>query len=143
MSLRPCTEYEQSLVLMASDTADAAESQHLHSHLRECPTCRAELERLRRLVSVIEMPPSAISGAAAPRRLHVGLMVRLRAESGAHPKPTRRLQWLEALESWISFPRGAWRVVAAGATAIVVMLAIQRITTEKRIPSPIRTNIAG
>jgi hypothetical protein len=75
--------------------------------------------------------------------LHAGLMARLRSESGDQPEPTRWPFWFEALESWISSPRGAWGLVAAGVTAVLVLLAVQWIGTGKGVAPSGRATIAS
>jgi hypothetical protein len=134
MSLPICKKYEETLVLVASGVADAAAAEFLRAHLQECETCRAELDRLRRMLSAMK-DDSASAGMAPPQTLHTGLMKRLRAEAQEQAESPRAISWAEAFKSWLHLRRRAWGLFALGAAGVVILLTIRWVREDGKINS--------
>src|SRR4051812_25626407 len=99
MSRQICKKYEEALILAACGVADAAILNSLRGHLEECEACRTELDRLRRILSVIE-DDSAAGRMASTQGLHAGLMKRLRAEPQKEAECPSGMSWVRML-SWL------------------------------------------
>jgi hypothetical protein len=128
MSLNFCNAYEEILILVASDAATAEEANRAHAHLDGCGTCRAELERLRQMISAIEQGSSPVSRCAAPESLHAGLMTRLRAETVGLPKRMTVPFRLEPLRSSCFSRRAAWGVAALIVVTVTLLFTVWRFS---------------
>jgi anti-sigma factor RsiW len=133
MSLNFCNAYEEILILVASGAATAEEANRARAHLDGCGTCRSELERLRRMISVIELRSSPIARSAAPESLHAGLMTRLRAETAGGPKRTTVLFRLEPLRSWCLSRRAVWSIAALIVVAASILGIVWRFSLNQRV----------
>jgi hypothetical protein len=134
MSLNFCNAYEEILILVASGAATAEEANRARAHLDGCGTCRSELERLRRMISVIEPRSSPISRSAAPQSLHAGLMTRSRAEPPGGLKRTTVLLWLEPLRSWCLSRRAAvWSIAALIVVTASILGIVWRLSLNQGV----------
>src|ERR1044071_8259253 len=125
MTLPICKKHEESLILVASGVADAGTTEFLRAHLEECETCRAELDRLKRILSAMEQEHSASARMTPPQTLHPGLMKRLRAEAHEQPEGPTSISWADALKSWLQSRRRAWAIFALGAMGAVILVTLR------------------
>jgi len=122
MSPQICKKYEETLILTASGVADAATLNSLRGHLEECEVCRMQLDRLRRILSVIEDDSAA--RMARTQGLHAGLMKRLRAEPQKEAERPSGMSWAQML-SWLRLSVTARVLFAIGAVGIVMLLIVR------------------
>jgi len=134
MTLPICKKHEDSLILVASGVADAGTAKFLRDHLEECETCRAELDRLKRILSAIENEHSASARMTPPHTLHAGLMKRLRAEAQEQAERPRAVSWAETLKSLLQSRRRAW-AFALGAMGVVILLTLRWVGEGGKIDS--------
>jgi anti-sigma factor RsiW len=133
MSLNFCNAYEEILILVASGAATAEEANRARAHLDGCGTCRSELERLRRMISVIEQASSPISRSAAPESLHARLMTHLRAETVGLPKRTTVPLWLEPLRSWRLSRQVVWGMAALSVVTVGILFTVWRFSVGQSV----------
>jgi hypothetical protein len=136
MSLNFCNAYEEVLILVASGAASAEEANHAQAHLDGCGTCRAELERLRGMISAIEQASSPISRSAAPKSLHARLMTRLRAETVGSPKRSTVPLWLEPQRSRRLSRRIAWSMAALSVVTVSILFTVWRFSVDQIVIHP-------
>jgi len=99
-----CREVEERLSLSAAGALEGAEAAALEAHLKECPACRAERERLAELLGLARLPPPDAEEEALLSDLSSPMLRELRRRE-------RRVQILR-------------RTLAGGAVAAGVALAI-------------------
>jgi hypothetical protein len=135
MSQQICKVHEETLILVAAGVADAGSAGLLRAHVEECETCRAELERLKRILSAIGKEDLASAKMAPPQSLHTDLMKCLRAEPREQAETPRAITWVEGLKSLLRSRRTAWGLVALGAVGVVILLPARWVRTDGRINS--------
>ena len=135
MSLATCKEHEETLILMASGVANAAPADGLRAHLEECEPCRAELDRLKRILHAIEKEHSASARMTPPQTLHTRLMKRLRAEAQVQAEGAQAISWTEVLKSWLLLRRRAWALFVLGTVGVVMLLTLRWIGEGGKVDS--------
>jgi anti-sigma factor RsiW len=133
MSLNICNAYEDIVILVASGAASPEEANRAQAHLDGCGTCRAELERLRGIISAIEQASSPISRSAVPESLHARLMTRLRAEPAGCPARTIVPFWLESLRSRCLSRPGAWSMAAVSVVTVTILFTVWRFGANQSV----------
>jgi anti-sigma factor RsiW len=116
--MKPCTEYRESIALLAARTLDAAAKENTERHLESCAACRAHFEKLRRVCGQLDHSPRELPSGELPANFHRRLMERIRADVEAPEAPSASVfDWVRA---WFSWPR----VVYAGAVAVVIVAGL-------------------
>jgi anti-sigma factor RsiW len=118
VSATPCVDFAEELVAYLDGEQPAAEHARIEAHVGTCLTCRRELERLRRVRTLLGALP-AIEASAS---FHDGLWQRLDAAPPVARRRRRSLVW------------GAPALAAAAALVLVWYSATTRVTTDGRAP---------
>jgi Putative zinc-finger len=89
------TELRESLGAYVLDALDPDESTLVRDHLRDCPDCRVEYDRLADLPDVLRLVPEMAWRDEAPPELTLArLLDRVRTERELEQRGTRRRLWL-------------------------------------------------
>lgn len=95
------------------DALDARERRAFERHLRSCPECQEELERLRPAADVL---PSSVEQIEPPPGLKAALMAQVEPQAEAEPRPKRR--------------RMAWRlrpVLVAAVAGLLIGIGVSQL----------------
>jgi hypothetical protein len=133
MNSNSCNAYEEALILMASGAASVEEANRAQAHLDGCGTCRAELERLREIISAIEQGASPVCRSAAPESLHPRLLMRLRAETAGRPERRIVPFRMEPLRSWCLSRKVTWGMAALSIVTVTILILVWRVGVNQRV----------
>jgi len=142
--MKPCTEYRESIALLAARALDPAARENAERHLESCRTCRDHFENLQRVCGQLDrLPREAVSASPElPANFHRRLLERIRADVATpRPSPASFFLWFQA---WFSWPR----VASMGAIAAVLVTALllmdpNRVSQDPRAKLPGALPVTG
>jgi anti-sigma factor RsiW len=111
---------------LVDDELDAANALELETHLKTCPGCEAELERLRALKATLAEPALRY---AAPERLRARIVSALDAQARRGRRPAWRFRGLGGLIAG----SGIAAVAAASLALVVVLPALSMASLDRQV----------
>ena len=123
-------QFADDLALLALGTLEGSERAAVEAHLRDCPACRSELERLRGDTALLAF---SASGPRPPARSRERLLATIAREARPAPaSPARKHAWWSALQ---------W--AAAAALVAMFFLLVRRNDDLKRQVDQLAANSAS
>jgi hypothetical protein len=118
--MKPCTEYRESIALLAARSLDSVAKERTERHLESCRTCREHFENLRRVCGKLERVPRDAASGELPSNFHRRLVERVRTDVEKSEPASASVPLRVWLREWLSWPRVGYAV----AFALVLLLAV-------------------
>ena len=106
---------------------DAGMAQQINEHLKSCPDCNKEYQRLNKIITSL----NSLSPQPAPANFTQSIMTKISQE-----EIQIQSSWMDLLKKRISIPRFSFRLVGtAAAAALVIFFAFTFIFNTPDVPS--------